>query len=114
MMALNRYRLRHLAERGNTSAKLAANLLARPDRILGVILIGNTLANVAAASLATMLAVQYWGAHYVWLATLALTFVLLFIAEILPKTLAANYPEAIGFKVVWLLPHAKTSKIIKK
>ena len=103
LMALNRYRLRHLADRGHEAAKIASKLLERPDRILGVILIGNTFANVLAASIATMLAVKYFGVHGVWWATLVLTFALLLFAEILPKTIAANYPEKISFKAIWLL-----------
>ncbi len=103
LMSLNRYRLRHYAERGNKAAKIAIKMLEHPDRILGVILIGNTLANVAAASIATIIAVKYFGTHSVWWATIILTLVLLVFSELMPKTIAANYPEKISLKVVWVL-----------
>lgn len=103
MMSLNRYRLRHLAKRGDRQAARAQKLLARPDRLLGVILIGNTLANILAASVTTILAVNLFGQSAVWLATLVLTLVVLIFAEIMPKTVAANYPEKIGFNLSWFL-----------
>ena len=61
MMALNRYRLKHLSKKGHGGAKRAEKLLERPDRLLGVILIGNNLANFTAASLATVLAIDLLG-----------------------------------------------------
>ena len=103
MMSLNRYRLRHLARKGHRSAKRVKQLLNRPDRLLGIILIGNTFANILASSVATLLAVHYAGERGIAIATLLLTFVVLIFAEIAPKTVAALYPERVAFTVVWPL-----------
>lgn len=94
MMAVNRYRLQHNAKQKNAhAAKRILTLLKRPDRLLGVILIGNTFANVFASSLATILALHYWGETSVVLTSVILTFALLIFAEVTPKTLAALYPD---------------------
>lgn len=97
MMALNRYRLRHLVRRGNLSAKRVMHLLSRPDRLLGIILIGNTFANILASAIATVLAVRYLGDMGVIVATVVLTFVILVFAETTPKTLAALHPQRVAF-----------------
>ncbi len=97
MMAINRYRLRHLARKGQVSAVRVARLLQRPDRLLGVILIGNTFANILASAVATVIAVHYLGDVGVIVATLLLTFVVLVLAETLPKTLSALHPQPIAF-----------------
>ncbi len=96
MMALNRYRLRHLAKKSR-AAKRAENLLKRPDRLLGVILIGNTFANILASSLATIVASRLFGDAGVVAVTIILTLLILLFSEILPKTLAALRPEAFAF-----------------
>ena len=96
MMALNKYRLKHLKKQGNRGAKLADLLLKRPDRLLGVILIGNNLANFTAASLATILAIEIWGEAGIALAPIICTTVFLILAEVAPKTIAAIYPEKIA------------------
>lgn len=99
MMALNRYRLRHLARKGNVTAKRVAKLLERPDRLLGIILLGNTFANILASAVATIIAVHYVGDVGVLLATILLTIVVLIFAETAPKTLAALYPQRVAFPV---------------
>ena len=77
MMALNRYRLRHLAKKSR-AAKRAEHLLARPDRVLGVILIGNTFANILASVLTTILAGRWFGDFGVVMTTVVLTLFILF------------------------------------
>jgi Mg2+/Co2+ transporter CorB len=97
IMSINRYRLRHLVRKEHPAAKRINELLERPDRLLGVILIGNTFANVFAAAIATILAVRFWGGFGVAAATFILTFAILIFAEITPKILAALYPERIAY-----------------
>ncbi|OGO91683.1 MAG: magnesium/cobalt efflux protein [Coxiella sp. RIFCSPHIGHO2_12_FULL_42_15] len=97
MMALNRYRLRHLARKGHVTAQRVMQLLRRPDRILGVILIGNTFANILASSVATLLAAHYFGDLGILLSTIVLTFIVLIFAEITPKTFAALHPQGVAF-----------------
>lgn len=99
MMAINRYRLRHLARGGVKPAKRVSKLLARPDRILGVILIGNTFANILAASIATILSISWFGDKSVFVASIILTFVVLIFAEVLPKTIAALHAQEVAFFV---------------
>ncbi len=99
MMALNRYRLRHLARNKHRAAMRVSQLLERPDRLLGVILIGNTFANILASSLATVLAVHYFGDVGIAIATFLLTFIILIFAEVAPKTFAATHPQSIAFLV---------------
>lgn len=101
MMSLNRYRLRHLARGKQRNAKRVLTLLDSPDRLLGLILIGNTFANILAGSVFTMLAIRLWGEHSVALATLGLTMVILVIGEIAPKTVAVIYPLNIALAVSW-------------
>lgn len=103
IMAVNRYRLRHLARQKHTSAAQVSRLLQRPDRILGVILIGNTFANVLASAIATILFEIWLGKLGLVLAPFVLTFVLLLFAEITPKTLAAMYSQQVAFITVWPL-----------
>jgi len=100
MMSLNRYRLRHLARKNHWRAKLASTLLARPDRLLGVILLGNTFANVFASSIATLIMMQLFGEAGVIVGTVLLTIMILIFAETAPKTLAALYPERVAFPAV--------------
>ncbi|MCZ6501043.1 MAG: HlyC/CorC family transporter [Gammaproteobacteria bacterium] len=96
MMALNRYRLRHLANEGHRGAKRASRLLERPDRLLGVILIGNNFVNFSAASIATVIALRLLGDSGVAIAPIVCTFVFLIFAEVAPKTIAAAYPEKVA------------------
>jgi len=103
MVALNRYRLRHLVEQGHRGARLAAKLLERPDRLLGVILLGNNMANIAAASVATIIALKLYGEAAIAIATLLLTLAVLVFAEVAPKTVAALHPERIAFPAAYVL-----------
>ncbi len=106
MMSINRYRLKHLENEGHKGAIRVEKLLKRPDRLIGLILIGNNLVNIAAASIATIVCLRLFGD--VWglaIANFGLTFVILVFAEVTPKTLAALYPEKIAFpSSVILLP----------
>lgn len=106
MMTVNRYRLQHKARKGEVSAERIMRLLERPDRLLGIILIGNTLANLLASAIATMIAVRLLGEEGVLQATLLLTVLVLIFAEVAPKTLAALYPDRVSHWVntpLWLL-----------
>lgn len=104
MMSLNRYRLRHLVNSGHRSATKAHRLLMRPDRLLGVILIGNNLVNFIAASLATLVATRMLGeALGAVVAPVALTLFVLIFAEATPKTVAARRPEIIAFPSSYIL-----------
>ncbi|MFT4822923.1 MAG: Mg2+/Co2+ transporter CorB [Halioglobus sp.] len=103
MMTLNRYRLKHLSKNKNRGAMRASRLLERPDRLIGLILIGNNLVNVLAAAIATVIAIRLWGDAGIFIASLALTLVLLIFAEITPKTIAALYPERVAFPASWIL-----------
>ncbi|EAT11556.1 putative Mg2+ and Co2+ transporter CorB [Oceanobacter sp. RED65] len=106
MMSLNRYRMRHLAKQGHGGAKRASQLLARTDRLIGVILIGNNFVNIAAASIATLIAQRIWVDNPelgVSIATVLLTLVVLIFAEVTPKTIAANHPEKVAYPFSYLL-----------
>jgi len=105
MMAINRYRLSSLIRRGNRSAKLVSRLLGKVDKLLGSILLGNTLLNVLAAALTNIIILRLYGQNdlAILLGTLALTFVLLVFSEIMPKIIAASYPERIALPASYLL-----------
>lgn len=103
VMTANRYRLRHLADKGNKKAKKIHTLLQRTDRLLGTILLGNTFTNILASSLATVLAVHYMGPLGALVGTIILTILVLVFAELLPKTFASLKAESFSFKVVGLL-----------
>ncbi len=107
LMTLNRYRLRHLLYKGDKGAKRISSLLLRPDRLLGIILIGNTFANVFASAAVTLLAAHYFGSFGVLIATILLTLILLIFGETAPKTLAALHPQAVAWPssliLKWLL-----------
>jgi len=106
LMTINRYRLKHLSNEGNAGAKRVEKLLERPDRLIGLILIGNNLVNIAAATLATIVFTRMYGPDYGPLVTtVVLTMVILVFAEVTPKTYAALYPEKIAFpSSIILLP----------
>ncbi|MCF6438280.1 HlyC/CorC family transporter [Pseudoalteromonas luteoviolacea] len=97
IMSINRYRLRHLVKENNKSAKRVDKLLKRPDRLIGLILIGNNLVNIAASAVATVIGMRLLGDAGIVVATFALTLVILIFAEVTPKTLAALYPEKVAF-----------------
>ncbi len=103
MMALNRYRLRHLVKQKHKGAIKAAELLDRPDRLLGVILIGNNLVNNIAAAIATVIGLRYFGDSGVVVAPIIMTLVFLVFAELAPKTLAAENPEKFAFPSAYIL-----------
>ncbi len=105
MMAINRYRLRHLAGRGIIAAQRTADLLAHTDKLLGVILLGNNLINAASATLATLISIRLFGDSK-WalgVATLAVTFAILVFSEITPKVIGAAYPDEIAFPASFIL-----------
>ena len=97
LMSLNRYRLRHKARQGHRGARLAEQLLKRPDRLLGLILLGNNLVNILAASMVALIAMDYGGQPAVALASLIMTLVILIFAETAPKTWAALHPERLAY-----------------
>ncbi|RTR03340.1 HlyC/CorC family transporter [Halomonas nitroreducens] len=98
MMSINRYRLSHRANSGEGRAQRVMRLLGRPDRLIGVILIGNNLVNNLAAAIATVLAIHYFGeVTGPAVAPLILTIVILIFAEVTPKTYAAVKPERIAY-----------------
>jgi Mg2+/Co2+ transporter CorB len=117
LMSLNRYRLRHQARSGHRAARVAEWLLQRPDRLIGLILLGNNAVNITAASLVTILAQRLGGQGAVLFATFMLTIVVLIFCEVAPKTIAALNPARIAlpaaliyypllklvYPVVWLL-----------
>jgi len=103
LMTLNRYRLRGLAESGHRGARIARKLLDRPDRLLGVILIGNNFANIAASSIATIMALDLYGESTIAIAAGLLTFIILVFSEVAPKTLAALHPERVAFVAAYVL-----------
>ncbi len=103
MMALNRYRLRHLADQGHGGARRALQLLQRPDRLIGFILLGNNFVNILLTQIATIATLQLFGERGLLPATIILTAVMLVFAEILPKTFAALHPERIAFPSSLLL-----------
>ncbi len=103
MMALNRYRLKHQAKSGHKGAIKAQKLLEKPDRLLGVILLGNNFVNIFASSIATIIAMKLIGEAGIALAAGLLTLVILVFAEVAPKTLAALYPEKIAYPAAFVL-----------
>ena len=103
MMALNKYRLKHKAKEGHRGAIKAQRLLESPDRLLGVILLGNNFVNIFASSIATIIAMQLIGEAGIALAAGILTLVILVFSEVAPKTLAAIYPEKIAYPAAFVL-----------
>lgn len=104
-MAINRHRLNSLVRKGSHSAKLTARLLGKVDRLLGSILFGNTLLNVAAAAVTNIVMMRLFGASELALlfGTLGITFVLLVFSEIMPKIIAASHPERVALPSGYLL-----------
>ncbi len=103
LISLNRYRLRHLADAKNPGALRASELLKRPDRLIGLILLGNNFVNILASAIATIIAIRLLGGDGIMVATLLLTVVILIFAEITPKTLAALHPERLAFPATLIL-----------
>ena len=107
-MAHNKYRLKHLIKQNNRSAKRADKLLKRPDRLLGVILIGNNFVNILAAALTTILCLELFGNSGVFIGSVILTIIILIFAEVTPKTFAAKNAESIA------LPASGILKVLQK
>ena len=103
MMSLNRYRLRHLVKKNNKAALRVTQLLAHPDKLLSVVLIGNTLANIIASTVGTLIGQRLGGDAGVAVATVVLTLVILIAAEMVPKTIAALYSQRVAFATAWPL-----------
>ena len=96
LMRLNRYRLRHRARSGLRTARLTEKLLEHPDRLIGLILLGNNASNLAAAAIVTVISIRLGGENAIFVGTLILTFVVLIFAEVAPKTLAARNPSRLA------------------
>ncbi len=102
LMTINRYRLRHMKNSGHPGAIRAHNLLKRPDRLIGLILLGNNFVNILASSLATIIAIRVGGEGSIAVAAGLLTLVILIFAEVTPKTLAAVHPEKLAFPAAFI------------
>ena len=103
MMAINRYRLKHLVKEKNKSAKRVTKLLQRTDRLLGVILIGNNFTHTLATAIATVIAIRIWSDSAVLAVTVFMTIIMIIFAEVMPKTIAALKPESIAFPASYFL-----------
>lgn len=105
MMAINRYRLRHAADSGHRGAMLTQALLDQTDKLLGVILLGNNLVNIAAATLSTIISIRLYGDSDVALSvgTLLLTFLILVFSEVTPKVIGASFPERVAYPAGFVL-----------
>ena len=102
LMSLNRYKLRHKARAGHRGAKLADKLLQRPERLIGLILLGNNAVNISASALVGVVSVQLGGELGFAIGTACLTLVVLIFAETAPKTLAAMHPERVAFPAAYI------------
>ena len=103
MMAINRYRLKHLVKERNKSARRVTKLLERTDRLLGVILIGNNFTHTLATAIATVIAIRIWSESAVLAVTVFMTIIMIIFAEVMPKTIAALKPESIAFPASYFL-----------
>lgn len=105
MVSMNRHRLRHLAETGHRGARLAERLLARPDRLIGVILLGSNTVNALFSALTTVTVIRLLGddERAIGIATIVITLVILILTDLAPKTLAALRPERIALPSAWVL-----------
>jgi Mg2+/Co2+ transporter CorB len=101
LMSVNRYRLRHKARMKKNYASLILRLLKRPDRLLGMILIGNNISNIVASAIVTLLAASIWGEASVIISTAVLTVVVLIFSEVAPKTFAVLHPDRVSRAVVY-------------
>ena len=97
LMSVNRYQLKHKSREGHRGARLAERLLERPDRLIGLILLGNNLVNFSAASLVAVIGFKIGGQPAVAIGTLILTLAVLIFSEAAPKTLAALHPEKLAY-----------------
>ncbi|MFB3058583.1 MAG: CNNM domain-containing protein, partial [Gammaproteobacteria bacterium] len=102
LMRLNRYRLKHLAEKNHGGARRALELLDDPDKLISLILLGNNFVNILITQLATYIGYRVYGDAGIAIATGILTIVILLFAEVTPKTLAASNPEKIAFPAAYV------------
>ncbi len=102
LMSVNRYRLRHAARAGNRAAALTERLLARPDRLIGLILLGNNAVNFSASALVTLIAQDLGGSGGVAVGIAVFTLVVLIFSEVAPKTLAALHPERLALPAAFV------------
>ncbi|HYM36688.1 MAG TPA: HlyC/CorC family transporter [Steroidobacteraceae bacterium] len=102
LMSLNRYRLRHQAQLGNRSARLTEKLLSRPDRLIGIILLGNTFATFGAASLTGIVAAHFWGDIGFAIATGVVAVLMFVFGDLAPKTYGAIHPERLALPSSWI------------
>jgi len=102
LMTLNRYRLRHLANKKHPGAMRVMKLLKRQDRLIGLILLGNNLVNVLASTLTAIIALRLGGEIGIAIGAGLLTLVILVFAEVAPKTLAALHPERVAFPAAYI------------
>ncbi len=102
LLTMNRYKLRHLADQGHRGARIARKLLDRPDRLIGIILLGNNFANIMASSLATVIALRLGGEAVIGIAAGLLTLIILIFAEVAPKTYATLHPERLAFPAAYV------------
>jgi len=123
MMAINRYRLRHLVAKKHRGAIRVNQLLKHPDRLIGVILLGNNFVNILASSIATVIAIDLLGEAGIAVAATSLTIMILIFSEVTPKTVAALHPEKIAYPasliikpllklfypLVWILNYASSN-----
>ncbi|MEW6331941.1 MAG: HlyC/CorC family transporter [Pseudomonadota bacterium] len=105
MVSLNRHRLQHLAGSGRRGARIAQHLLARPDRLIGVILLGSNTINALFSALTTVTVIRFWGEDEgaVGIATVIIALVILILTDLAPKTLAALHPERIALPSAFVL-----------
>ena len=103
LMSINRYRLLHLAREGSRGARLARKLLEQPERLIGLILLGNNFVNILASALATLAFVRIAGEAGLLIGTSVLTVTVLIFAEVAPKTLAAFHPERVALPAAYVL-----------
>lgn len=102
LMTLNRYRLRHLVRARHRGAVRAQKLLERPDRLIGLILLGNNFVNILASTLTAVIAFRIAGEAGLMAGAALLTLVILIFAEVTPKTLAALHPERVAFPAAFV------------
>jgi len=103
LMSLNRYRLRHLVDKKNKGAIRAFNLLKKPEKLIGLILLGNNFVNILASAIATIIGIRLLGEAGVLVATIILTIIVLVFAEVTPKTIAAMHPEKFALPATLIL-----------
>ncbi len=102
LLTINRYKLRNQADKGHRGARIASKLLDRPDRLIGLILLGNNFVNIMAASLTTIIALRLGGQGAISIGAGLLTLVILIFAEVTPKTYATLHPERLAFPAAYV------------